>query len=770
MLKAEGLKLAQISIRGVVQGVGFRPTVFRLAEKYGLRGWVRNTSGDVKIEVEGMSDELSRFLTDLQRQAPPCSHIDGMNLDFSPPKGYRRFEIRDSDAEVGQYQLISPDIAICQLCQEELSHPTDRRYRYPFTNCTNCGPRFTIIQDIPYDRPKTTMRRFRMCPQCQREYEDPFDRRFHAQPNACPSCGPKLELVDRTGQPICSRDPIADAGGLLKKGKILGLKGLGGFLLVCDATKEQVVQGLRQRKSRAFKPLAVMMATIEEIRLHCHVSREEEALLTSPISPIVLLRRKDKELICPGVAPKLDYLGVMLPYTPLHHLLLREAGMPLVMTSGNISGEPIVKDNDEAVRKLGCVADYFLLHNRDIYVRCDDSVTIVENGRPQVIRRARGYAPNPIRLSFTAREVLACGGDLKSSFCMTKEEYAFISQHMGDMENLEILRHFDNTIDLYKRLFRVEPKIVAHDRHPDYFSTRYAYDLKAGNNGLILVPVQHHHAHIVSCMAENHLNSPVLGVSFDGTGYGDDGHIWGGEFLLVDYGQYRRLGHLQYVPMPGGSTAILRPCRMAISYIFTLLGKKALNEAWPSLEWAGSVEIDLVKKQIEKRINSPMTSSAGRLFDGVAALIGLRDKVEYEAQAAIDLEMVAQEEPERDETYPFEIAYQNGVKVVLLRGLFRGILADLAQGLTQPEISAKFHRTVACMIVLMCRYMAQTTGIKQVALSGGVFQNRFLLRITKKCLEEEGFGVYIHGEVPCNDGGIALGQAVVANIVNGITT
>ena len=758
-------KLARISVRGVVQGVGFRPAVFHLASKHGLKGGVCNTSEDVKIEVEGEGESIDRFLQELEKQVLPLAHIESITHQISRPKGYRRFQITKSRSGVGGFQLISQDIATCPPCREELFDPKDRRYRYPFTNCTHCGPRFTIIEDMPYDRPMTTMRHFKVCQQCQSEYEDPMDRRFHAQPIACPKCGPRVKLVDRNGLPVPSTDPIVHAGVLLDRGKILALKGLGGFLLVCDATNPEAVRRLRQRKKRAFKPLAVMMTSLGEVKRHCHVSPEEESLLISWISPIVLLRRKGGDFICEEVAPNLKYLGVMLPYTPLHHLLMREVNLPLVMTSGNPGEEPIINDNEEALRKLARIADFLLHHDREIFAPCDDSVTMTVDGKPLVLRRARGYAPSPIRLWFKTREILACGAELKNTFCIAKDEYAFLSPHIGDMENLETLGRLENMIDLYRKLFRVEPKIVAHDAHPDYLSTHYAQNLKALCHGLKLIKIQHHHAHIVSCMTENQLKSPVLGVAFDGTGYGSDGHIWGGEFLLVDYGQFRRMGHIQYVSMPGGTAAILRPYRMALSYLYTLLGETALGGDWPCLERAAGVEIDLIKKQIEMGINAPITSSVGRLFDGVSALIGVRERVEYEAQAAIELEMVACDEIDPDEAYPFEITDENGLKIICLSGVFRGILGDLSHGITQAEISARFHNTVARMITEMCEVLAESTGIRTVALSGGVFQNRLLLRLAKVYLERSGLDVYTHGEVPCNDGGVSLGQAVVANFI-----
>lgn len=765
MPQTEVIKNARISVRGIVQGVGFRPFVYQLATKYGLKGWVCNTSGDVKIEVEGPMKSINSFYDHLNTQSPPLAQIDEINCHYLPPEGYQCFEIRKSKPEKDKYQRISPDIATCSQCLKEIFDSNDRRYRYPFTNCTNCGPRFTIIKDIPYDRPETTMRNFKMCLECQKEYDNPVDRRFHAQPNCCPRCGPKLELVDHSGKVVASNDPITDTGSLLRQGKILALKGLGGFLLACDATNEETVKLLRQRKRRPFKPFAVMMSTLDEVKKYCLVSKEEERLLTSPKSPIVLLQVKDKNRISPAVAPNLNYLGVMLPYTPLHHLLLREVSFPLVMTSGNLSEEPIAKDNDEALRRLSGISDYFLFHNRDIHIPFDDSVTMIENNTPQVLRRARSYAPDPIHLPFKARGVLACGAELKNTFCITKDEYAFMSQHIGDLDNLETLTHFEKVLDHYQRLFRLNPKIVAHDKHPDYLSTRYAEGLKTKDCGLIVVPVQHHHAHIVSCITENHVDPPVLGVAFDGTGYGEDGHIWGGEFLLVNYGTFRRVGHFEYIPMPGGEVAIKKPYRMAISYLLSFLGKEAFSRNLQFLQRVGEVELELIIKQIEKGLNAPLTSSAGRLFDGVSALLDIRGEVDYEGQAAIELEMMVKDEREPEGIYPFAIIEQNGMKRVHLRELFWGIMDDLTRGVSKAEIAAKFHYTVSQMIAQMCQVIARATGVRKVALSGGVFQNRLLLRLSCRYLEQAGMEVITHQEVPCNDGGISLGQAVIANFI-----
>jgi hydrogenase maturation protein HypF len=753
------ISLKRIHITGVVQGVGFRPFVYQLAHRHGLTGWVCNTSAGVDIEVEGSAPALERFLAELEAEAPPIARIESITATSDAPNGYSQFEIRRSLAQEGEYQLISPDIATCEDCLSELLDPQDRRYRYPFTNCTNCGPRFTIIEDIPYDRPLTTMRDFVMCPDCQVEYENPLDRRFHAQPNACPVCGPQLRLVDADGNRLGAEDEIAETVRLLEEGRVLAIKGLGGFHLACDATDEEAVRHLRERKHRPAKPLAVMMATLEQIRAHCVVSDEEERLLTSSQCPIVLLRWKDGSTVSPLVAPGNKYLGVMLPYTPLHHVLLREMGRPLVMTSGNLSEEPIAIENEEAQSRLRGIADYFLLHNREIFARYDDSVWMAVEERPQPLRRSRGYAPFPVRLPFKARPVLACGTELKNTFCVTKDEYAFLSQHIGDMENLETLEHFETSIELYKRLFRVEPEIVAHDLHPDYLATKYALGLASS---VPLVPVQHHHAHVVSCLVDNGVQGEVIGVALDGTGYGSDGSIWGGEFLVAGYEGFQRAGHIQYVPMPGGEAAIHRPYRMAIGHLYSLLGEEALEEVLPFLGHVDPEELRIVKQQIERGINAPLTSSCGRLFDAVAALLGFQGQATYEGQAAVQLEMMAYD-GEEGMSYPFSISEGEGGRVIQLAGMWRGILEDLRAEVPAATMALRFHHTVVQMIVEMCRRVADESGLNRMALSGGCFQNRLLLTESVHHLEEAGFEVLTHGQVPCNDGGVSLGQAVIAN-------
>ncbi|MCX7911938.1 MAG: carbamoyltransferase HypF [Dehalococcoidales bacterium] len=654
--------------------------------------------------------------------------------------------------------LSPPTSPPAPIASPRFSTPADRRYLYPFTNCTNCGPRFTIIADIPYDRANTTMKVFRMCHRWQQEYDDPRSRRFHAQPNACPDCGPRLELTDVHGRKTAD-DAIGRAAELLREGKIIAIKGLGGFLLACDAANREAVAELRRRKHRPAKPFAVMVATLEEARCHAEISDAEAGLLTSPAAPIVLVNWKEGSTITREVAPGLKHLGIMLPYTPLHHILLRRVGCPLVMTSGNLSEEPIARDNAEALSRLGGIADYFLLHNRDIYSRYDDSVMLMEAGHPRFVRRARGFAPHPVRLPFGCGQLLACGAGEKNTFCLARDNFAFVSQHIGDMDNSLTLQHFTETIVLYERLFRIKPEAIACDLHPDYLTTRYAEE-RAKMDCLPLVRVQHHHAHIASCLADNAVTGPVIGVAFDGTGYGSDGKIWGGEVLLADCRSFRRLAHLEYLPLPGGEAAIRNPYRTALGYL-TALGMD-IPEGLPALALAGKAGLDIIRTQVARGINSPPTSSMGRLFDAVSAIIGVRGTIEYEAQAAIELEVAASEAPDEKGGYPFRVEEQNGILIVRLGETLSAVIRDWREKRAQSTIAARFHNTVAAMVVELCQAISARTGLRAVALSGGVFQNRILLRKTNTLLESGGFTVYTHHQVPPNDGGVSLGQAAIA--------
>ncbi|HAR94861.1 MAG TPA: carbamoyltransferase HypF, partial [Deltaproteobacteria bacterium] len=627
--------------------------------------------------------------------------------------------------------------------------------RYPFINCTNCGPRFTIIKDIPYDRPLTTMAGFTMCPQCRAEYENPLDRRFHAQPNACPVCGPRVWLTDHKGKAVNCTDVIRHASSLLCDGKIVAIKGLGGFLLACDATNPAAVSTLRDRKARRDKPFAVMVKNLEELRRFCRFDSAEAKILSSPQAPIVLLRLKPGCTIAPQVAPKNNYLGAMLPYTPIHHLLISEAGIPLVMTSGNLTEEPIAAANGEAMERLSNLADYFLFHDRDIHSRYDDSVVFVSEGTAQPVRRARSLAPYPIRLPVTSRPLLATGAQEKSAFCLAKDTYGFLSQHIGDLDNIETIEHYEQTVDLYKRLFRVEPAAVAHDMHPDYLSTRYALRHK---DRLPLIAVQHHHAHVAACMADNGIPGRVIGIAFDGSGYGPDGTVWGGEFLVAGYERFERFGHFQQLPMPGGELAIRKPYRLAIAYLRALLGSLP---ALPFAEALPATEVNIILRQGEQRINTPLTSSCGRLFDAVSALLGVCQTITFEGQAAVELEM-SSASTGSDESFPYYVELADGVWQVHVGPMFEAIVHQIAGGVPTSRLAETFHTTVASVAASVASLIHQETGIRDVVLTGGCFQNRLLLEKTIRSVRRIGLNVFVHRQVPCNDGGVALGQAVVA--------
>ncbi len=753
----------RIVVQGIVQGVGFRPFVYGQALQFNLVGFVLNDSSGVTIEVEGERAALATFERALHEQAPSLSRIDSVAVEDVAPRGDRAFVITQSTAGAERRALISADTATCADCLRELYDPADRRYHYPFINCTNCGPRFTIVQDVPYDRDKTTMRSFPMCLACRAEYDNPLDRRFHAQPNACPVCGPHVQLLETKGRDVAVDDPIVTAAQHLAAGMILALKGLGGYHLACDALNAAAVARLRQRKQREVKPFALMAPDLGTIGHLCDMDDAEANLLTSRRRPIVLLQQRSNKLIAPEVAPGATTLGIMLPYTPLHHLLLaafaKEVGSDrpavLVMTSGNVSDEPIAYDDDDAQTRLATIADAFLTHNRAIHMRCDDSVTRLTTGNEQIIRRSRGYAPEPIPLSFACPvPLLACGGQLKNTFCLAKDRQAFVSHHIGDLHNLETLSSLREGIEHFERLFGIQPAAVAYDLHPEYLATKVALDLDLPQN----IGVQHHHAHIASVLAEHGVVEPVIGVAADGTGYGTDGAIWGCEVLVADLVQFERRAHLSYVPLPGGEQAVRQPWRMAAVYLH-----QAYGDAWTTLDIPFVRQCDLgrwrpLAQMITRGINSPPTSSLGRLFDAVAALLGIRQSVLYEGQAAIELEMLA--EPST-RGYPFALGV--GTPATLdVAPLIGAIVADLRQGVAIPHIASRFHRTVADMLAEMCRQVRAQTGLHVVALSGGVFQNRVLLEQLVARLEEWEFRVLINRRVPCNDGGLSLGQAAIA--------
>ncbi len=751
------MKRAEIKVTGIVQGIGFRPFIYNLAKAHSIRGWVLNNEKGVFIDAESEDGNLDRFIQNIRKLAPPLARIESYDVKYLEPLGYSTFEIRKSEEALEKFVLISPDLATCDQCLSELFSPKNFRYRYPFINCTLCGPRFTIIKDIPYDRHKTTMTPFIMCAVCQKEYEDPSDRRFHAQPNACSACGPSLHLENKDGIEIPG-DPIETTLDLLARGLIVAIKGIGGFHLVCDAKNQDAVSALRSRKYREDKPFAVMCRDMEEIKEHCEVSREEERLLLGVERPIVILKKKKNWSLAHAVAPYQDTLGVMLPYSPLHHLLLNGSLKTLVMTSGNVSDEPISYKNEEAFNRLSNIADCFLFHNREIHMRCDDSVTRIFDGQPYILRRSRGYVPFPIKLAFPIEMILACGGEMKNTFCLTRGPYAFMSHHIGDLENLETLTSFEEGITHFKRLFYIKPKAVAYDLHPDYLSTQYAFSIP----DIPRVGVQHHHAHIVSVMAENGMEGDVIGVALDGTGFGLDGTLWGGEFLKANLRDFDRLAHLRKVPMPGSSMAIKEPWRMAMVYLSEAFGDEANDLRIDLMKRIDYQEWDILKRAIERKINTPLTSSMGRLFDAISSILSVRDEVHYEGQAAIELEMIADHEVK--EEYPFTIHKEEKPMVIDPRKIVRGVVRDLIDGISSPKISGKFHRTIARIIVETCDAIRCGEELNRVVLSGGVFQNIFLLSLVTKGLKDSGFETYTHHLVPTNDGGISLGQAVIAHM------
>jgi len=743
---------------GTVQGVGFRPFLYRIAVKNGLNGFVQNTPFGAVAEVEGSPAALKAFLLGVEKELPPLAHVSRVESSEIALRNDSAFAILSSTDE-GQADVhITPDAATCADCLAELFEAGDRRYRYPFINCTNCGPRLTIINAIPYDRANTSMSCFKLCEQCQAEYENPADRRFHAEANACPVCGPHLNLLDTEGKPVESEDPVKSAVHLLLSGKILAIKGLGGFHLSVDAANDEALKKLRARKYREEKPLAIMVRDIAQAKRIAEISREEEILLMSPQRPIVLLRKIKNNLISDLVAPGVPNLGIMLPYTPLHHLLLENNFAALVMTSANQVDEPICIGNREALQRLGGIADYFLVHNRDIVVRCDDSIAFTVDEKSRLLRRARGFVPQPLQLNDSYRSaspVLALGGQLKCTQCILKGKFVFVSPHIGDLETPQARDFFHENIALMKRITESDPKIIACDYHPSYYSTQAARKIPAEK----IIKVQHHHAHIVSCMAENQIEGKVIGLAMDGSGYGMDANAWGGEFLIADETGFERFAHWRYMVLPGGEKAIREPWRIAISLLKAAYGggwkEKALQ-----FDLVEKSQIDLFDIIIDDKINSPLSSGLGRLFDGVAALIGLRKQVSFEGQAAMALEALAT--GCSDKPYPVDIIRDTQPFIVDMNTVVKAIVKDMEAGAPRANIAASFHRTVIEASVLMAEEIRRATGLDRVVLSGGCFQNKILLEGTIDKLRHSGFDVYTHSQVPTNDGGVSLGQAVVA--------
>jgi hydrogenase maturation protein HypF len=735
---------------GRVQGVGFRPTVYRYATQFGLCGFVCNGPHGVTLEVEGDDSKVGAFFDCLTHEPPQQAVIADIQTEVLGTKGYRNFEVIESEQQGQAVVHISPDLATCDDCLKDILGAKNRRCGYAFTNCTNCGPRFTIIRDLPYDRDKTSMAQFSMCERCGREYHNPLDRRFHAQPNACQRCGPRLRLRVADGTASDDAD-LAKTKELLRRGRIVAIKGIGGYHLACDAMSAESVARLRRRKHRPHKPFAVMFRNIAAVKQLCEVNEAEEAELLSAARPIVLLTRKPAGTrLAKGLSPDTNTIGAFLPYTPLHHLLLRDFDA-LVMTSGNLTDEPIISDEAELPTLLGPIADAALTHNRPIVHKCDDSVLRVVNGQRQFSRRARGFVPNPIRIAASGTpQLLAVGGELKNTFCLVRDGNAFLSQHIGDLKDYKTYDYFSSEIESWKQLMRIEPQVIAYDLHPGYLSTRFATLAPIPHK----IGVQHHHAHIASVMAEHNLHDPVIGVALDGTGYGTDDTIWGGEFMVADRYDFERVAHFKQYRLPGSDKGVEEPWRMAVSVLTTEGLDETAMRKFPALKWR------LVQRMIKTGFNSPLTSSAGRLFDAVAAILGLCDVTSYEAQAAIRLESIA--DPRVTDRYPFAVQTGNRPWMLDFGPTIRAILDQRRQGVAVGEISAKFHNTMAASVLHTCRFLRGQRDLNVVALSGGVFQNELLLRRTVEALQSRHFRAFTNTAVPLNDGGLALGQAAVA--------
>jgi hydrogenase maturation protein HypF len=757
----------RVVIRGAVQGVGFRPFIYRLATEMSLPGWVINSASGVFIEVEAEQERLAEFVLRIEREKPAISFIQSLESTYLDPVGFTAFEIRKSEGGE-KTALVMPDVATCSECRAEIFDPANRRYLYPFTNCTNCGPRFTIIEGLPYDRPQTTMKAFAMCEACRAEYENPANRRFHAQPNACPECGPHLELWTREGQVLSARHEALNAAAeAIRQGKVVAVKGLGGFHLIVDASNEQAVQTLRDRKHREAKPLALMYPSLEMIERDCHVSATEARVLASPECPIVLLSKKPgaDERMAASVAPANPYLGAMLPYTPLHHLLMAELAFPVVATSGNLSDEPICIDEQDALKRLGGIADVFLVHNRPIVRHVDDSIVRVVMGRELVLRRARGFAPLPVLLDVLLdgaappKPVLAVGAHQKNTVATSVGPQVFVSQHIGDLETAEAFGAFERVIASFEKLYELKPSVVACDLHPNYMSTEYALRRSGAP-----VRVQHHYAHALACMAENAVKAPALGITWDGSGYGPDETIWGGEFLAVDEKGFTRAAHLRTFRLPGSEAAVKQPRRSAAGLLFEIFGVDAFEQGDLAPVAAFSAEErGVLRTMLVRGINSPVTSSAGRLFDAVAAIIGLRQVVRYEGQAAMELEFAASGSSEAG---CYTITLKPGTDGAIIldwEPMVREVLRDRELGVGVPEMARKFHNSLAESMVAVARLHP---GLP-VVLSGGCFQNKLLTELAVTRLREEGFKVYWHQRIPPNDGGIALGQVVAASRSSG---
>lgn len=741
-----------LTIKGIVQGVGFRPFIYNLARSMDMKGWINNSSEGVYIDVEGTEENINMFVKYIKQNKPQLAQIDSIEVIRKDYIGYSSFEIKSSEEKTAKATLVSPDIAICKDCLEDIMEFTNHRYQYPFTNCTNCGPRFSIIKDIPYDRKYTTMNQFTMCKVCKNEYEDPNNRRFHAQPNACPECGPKLWVEDNVGRLIAVNDSIEFILHRLEQGNIIGIKGIGGFHLVCDATNEKVIEKLRIRKKRMEKPFAVMMKDLSTIKEYCYVNDKEKEILEGIRKPIVLLNKLENCNLPSNIAPAQKTLGAMLPYTPLHHLLFQGGQKILIMTSANLNGLPIEYRDDRARRNLIGIVDYFLFNNREINIPVDDSVVRVIEGEEIIIRRARGYVPLPIKFGCT-KNILSCGSNMKNTFCVSKENNLFLSQHNGDLDTLESYENYQQNIEHFKHIFRIEPEYIAIDKHEGYISSQYSQ-----NYNLPVIKIQHHHAHVVSCLIENNISEKVIGVVFDGTGYGDDGAIWGGEFLVTDIVEYERVGHLDYIKIPGGDSAMKEPWKSGVAYLYKAFkGNKSLDDI---IERNYGDKGKALLKVIKADINCHNSSSMGRLFDAVASIIGIRNKISFEGQAAMELESLI--EFDSEESYVYSLKKEEEVILDMIPTI-KEILDDKIKGVNNSKIALKFHNTLIKATVEICKKVRSNYGISNVAISGGVFQNSYLLKNVRSKLVEADFNVYINKSIPCNDGGIALGQIAIAS-------
>lgn len=748
------MKRKKIKIKGVVQGVGFRPFVYRLAQRHRLSGYVRNSTDGVEIEIQGQSTNIDRFVAGLENEKPPAARIDLIQMRSIRPRRTVRFVIRESKHSAG-FTEISPDIATCRACRAEMYEPTDRRYGYPFINCTNCGPRYSIIIDTPYDRARTSMQEFRMCPDCAREFSHVTDRRFHAQPDCCWVCGPHYILRSRRGV-VRTKEPIRRAAALMKKGHIVAIKGIGGFHIACDATASRVVKKLRRLKHRPAKPFALMV-NLRDVRKIARLGPEEKNILTSPAAPIVLLEKKGT-IITDAVAPQNPYYGVMLPYAPVHYMLLEHIPY-LVMTSANIQDEPIVIDDDTVDAKLGRIVSFSLTHDRKIQNRCDDSVGFSLHKRGlSLMRRSRGYAPAPIRAPVSVRPTLGVGPLLKNTFTLARAHDAYVSPHIGDLDNLETRTYFMGLIQKYTRWFKIEPELIVHDLHPDYLSTKLALTMPGKKIG-----VQHHIAHVLSCLGEHMIHDDAVGITFDGTGYGQDGKIWGGEFFIGNIHRQKRIAHLEYLPLPGGESSIKKPYRIAIAYLYTVLNRSTKSLPKRALPFAiSNQEHAAIIRMLKTQHNLAYTSSMGRLFDCVSALLGITREITYEAEAAINLEHCARTTVRGG--YPFVIE-EGDPYIIRIGAVLDGVIRDLARGIDPGTISARFHNTVAHVSLEIVNKVSRIYDVNKVCLSGGVFQNRYLLLKMLSVLEEAGFRVYIHEKLPTNDGCISYGQIIAGNVL-----